>query len=247
MNNETKIEVNSKVVEGFLEIIEKYCQKDSVVAEIGTYVGATTVVASHLVKQKGGKYIAVDWFKGSPETTGAHQQDELKGTKIIDIFKENIKKVGTEDIVTIYDMASLDAANEIPDESIDICFIDADHHYEAVKADILAYLPKIKPGGIICGHDFEKFGGIIFDKITPEELKHDFTSKVCYVENQIVQAFEGKVINHEKTHDYFGLFFFHPGVIKAVGELFDFNCVFMFKDNVWAVTDIQKALKKDNE
>jgi predicted O-methyltransferase YrrM len=38
----------------------------------------------------------------------------------------------------------------------DLCFIDADHSYNGCKGDILAWLPNIKPGGIMAVHDFEK-------------------------------------------------------------------------------------------
>lgn len=58
---------------------------------------------------------------------------------------------------------SLEAAKDIPDASLDFVFIDADHSYEGCKADIEAWLPKVKPGGFISGHDYEntdfpKFG-----------------------------------------------------------------------------------------
>lgn len=39
---------------------------------------------------------------------------------------------------------------------IDMVFVDADHTYNGCKGDILAWLPNIKPGGIMAVHDFEK-------------------------------------------------------------------------------------------
>lgn len=45
---------------------------------------------------------------------------------------------------------------------VDLVFIDGDHHYEQVQKDIRLWLPHIKPGGILCGHDygFEKWPGV---------------------------------------------------------------------------------------
>ena len=51
--------------------------------------------------------------------------------------------------------ASTEAANDFEDGSLDFVFIDADHTYEAVKADIAAWKPKVKKGGVLCGHDYE--------------------------------------------------------------------------------------------
>jgi hypothetical protein len=45
---------------------------------------------------------------------------------------------------------------------IEFCFIDGSHEYEDVKADILAYLPKVKKGGILSGHDYDRiWAGVI--------------------------------------------------------------------------------------
>lgn len=46
-------------------------------------------------------------------------------------------------------------ADQIPDNSVDIVFIDADHSYESVKKDILSYTPKLKSNGWLTGHDID--------------------------------------------------------------------------------------------
>lgn len=51
-------------------------------------------------------------------------------------------------------MTSVEAAKEVEDRSIDIIFIDGLHTYEGVKDDLEAWVPKIKIGGIISGHDY---------------------------------------------------------------------------------------------
>lgn len=46
------------------------------------------------------------------------------------------------------------AAEEIPDRSLDLVFIDADHTTPAVESDIRRWLSKIRPGGLLCGDDY---------------------------------------------------------------------------------------------
>lgn len=48
------------------------------------------------------------------------------------------------------------AASECEDESIDFLYLDANHSYEACKADLKAWYPKIKKGGLFAGHDYYK-------------------------------------------------------------------------------------------
>ena len=49
---------------------------------------------------------------------------------------------------------SLAIAQTIPDRSLDFVYIDANHTYEAVTADLEAWSPKVKSGGVIAGHDY---------------------------------------------------------------------------------------------
>jgi len=49
---------------------------------------------------------------------------------------------------------SLEAATLVPNGSLDLVFLDARHDYEALTQDISAWRPKLRPGGILSGHDF---------------------------------------------------------------------------------------------
>lgn len=51
-------------------------------------------------------------------------------------------------------MSSLDASTKYPDNSLDFVFLDADHSLEGVRQDIAVWLPKLRTGGILAGHDF---------------------------------------------------------------------------------------------
>ena len=59
----------------------------------------------------------------------------------------------------VHSMQSWDAAEKYADGSLDFVYIDADHHYDAVCRDIDAWLPKVRSGGIIAGHDFCNYPG----------------------------------------------------------------------------------------
>lgn len=51
-------------------------------------------------------------------------------------------------------MTSTDASRLVEDNSLDFVYIDGNHAYEFVRADIRAWWPKIKIGGHIGGHDY---------------------------------------------------------------------------------------------
>ena len=52
-----------------------------------------------------------------------------------------------------YRMATTEAAKHISDGQLDFVFIDADHRYQSVLADIKTWSPKVRVGGHITGHD----------------------------------------------------------------------------------------------
>lgn len=55
-------------------------------------------------------------------------------------------------------LRSTEAAALFPDGSLDFAFIDADHGYQSVRADVAAWWPKVRAGGLLCGHDYGVYG-----------------------------------------------------------------------------------------
>ena len=74
--------------------------------------------------------------------------------------------------VTILKGDSTQMADKVKDGSLDFIFIDADHRYAAVKKDIIAWTPKLKPGGLLSGHDINLPG--VFQAV--EELIPNYVS-----------------------------------------------------------------------
>ena len=123
----------------------------SVFVEVGSWKGKSiSFLAVELVNlKKTVACYAVDTWAGSSE----HQEhDIVKADKLYDLFLSNIDPIKT--VVTPIRKPSTQAAQDFADRSIDIVFIDAAHEYDPVKEDILAWLPKVKLGGILSGHDY---------------------------------------------------------------------------------------------
>ncbi|MCH9613341.1 MAG: hypothetical protein SP1CHLAM54_03400 [Chlamydiia bacterium] len=87
---------------------------------------------------------------------------------------------GGDPNISIHKMTSFDAAQTI-DEEFDLVFIDGNHSYESVKEDIALWSKKVKPGGLITGHDYDhvNFPGVVqaVDEAFGDEvlLGHDYT------------------------------------------------------------------------
>ena len=64
---------------------------------------------------------------------------------------------------TLVRAMSLEAVTAVPDASLDFVFIDGNHKYQYVLADLQAWSPKVRPGGIVAGDDYYTFrtGGVI--------------------------------------------------------------------------------------
>lgn len=121
----------------------------STFVEIGSWKGKSTSFMAVEIINSGKKidFYCVDTFEGSVE-----HKDNPELPFLYDIFKDNMKPV--EGYYTDMRMTSMEAVKKFQDESIDFVFIDGSHEYEDIKNDIVSWLPKVKKGGILAGHDY---------------------------------------------------------------------------------------------
>ncbi len=69
-------------------------------------------------------------------------------------FNYCIREAGVDEHIETLRMKSEDAAFRFSDASLSFVFIDADHRYHPVANDISLWRAKVKPGGILGGHDY---------------------------------------------------------------------------------------------
>jgi len=50
---------------------------------------------------------------------------------------------------------STQAWRRFSDESIDLLFVDGDHSFDGCLSDLRNWYPKVKPNGVILGHDYD--------------------------------------------------------------------------------------------
>lgn len=65
------------------------------------------------------------------------------------------ERFGNVENVKIIKGDSKELFNKFEDEYFDWIYIDGDHSYEGVCLDLKNWMPKVKKGGVISGHDFD--------------------------------------------------------------------------------------------
>ena len=121
------------------------------IAEIGVFRGKNAKVLREMFP-KAHLYLIDPWKLTSHylQSGSAVATDQA----IYDKAFKSVKILFSKDPqVTLLKKASHEAFKEVPD-FIDLVFIDANHAYPVVKADILLWINKVRPGGIISGHNY---------------------------------------------------------------------------------------------
>lgn len=122
-------------------------KRPPVVCEVGSWAGRSAII---MARAGAKEVICVDTWEGSQNDPGCKAYDGSRGSAL-QVFLRNIQGLP----IRAHCSRSPAAADTFADGEFDIVYIDAEHDYESVKADIEAWRPKAKH--ILAGHDYNVF------------------------------------------------------------------------------------------
>lgn len=124
-------------------------RKNLIIAEIGVAHG---IHASEMLKYLNIKKLyLIDPFVKYKDTGVDYDFSEAKPQKMDALM-------ACRDKIEWIKKYSMEAVKDFEDEYFDFVYIDANHQYEYVLEDIKAWLPKVKKGGVLGGHDYDLDG-----------------------------------------------------------------------------------------
>lgn len=150
-------------VDGFFDFAGPYsgfahdAEDNSHFVEVGSWLGRSTIYLASQLRGRGhrAKIDAVDTWNGGSDPVLSQRVASMGGPEnLFQSFLRNVADAGYADLIYPVRLASTEAATAYADNSIDVVYLDAGHSYSEVLADLHAWYPKVKPNGIIAGHDF---------------------------------------------------------------------------------------------
>jgi len=118
-------------------------------AEIGCLHGGYS--RQVLDKWKGYRYWMVDtWEQQSKDI----YKERTDGTNYEQVWRECVQLAEQDNRVRMIKKLSVEAANDIENNTLDFVFIDANHAYQNVLEDTDAWWPKLKSGGVMGWDDY---------------------------------------------------------------------------------------------
>lgn len=124
--------------------------KNPSIVEVGSWVGESAIAIYAGCSHWRPKILCVDTFTGNPKDDSSKILEYFGADKVRMTFKQNTAGLPIE----LAEDSSLNVAAQYDKRVFDFVYIDAQHTYDEVKADILAWLPLLKATGTLAGHDY---------------------------------------------------------------------------------------------
>jgi len=192
------------------------------VLEVGSWVGnGSTRVIVEAIRDVGGTLYCVDTWRGS-DNVKHHQRYREHYKDMFAVFRDNVRASRADEMVKPLVAPSTEASKRFRDGTFDLIFIDGNHAYSQAKQDILTWLPKVRFGGILCGHDCDADYATLDDNLRSEIERHG----------------EEDVLHNTSSP---GPPAFHPGVVKAVHEIFGGKAKLWLESKPTTIWSYQRA------
>jgi hypothetical protein len=131
-------------------LLEQF-SKNCIFAEIGVFKGEFSKNIHKIVQPK--ELHLIDIFEGKM-ISGDQNGNNMIWTNLEDDYNKLSEIYKDDNAVILHKGTSESILSSFPDNYFDVIYIDGDHSYNGVTIDLnLAHL-KVKPKGIIAGHDY---------------------------------------------------------------------------------------------
>lgn len=121
--------------------------------DVGAEVGCAECRSSLEFLQMGvEKLFLIDVWEHIPNVSGDGNSPESWHQNNFSICQSKLKNYS--DRVIFLKGFSTEMAKRIPNKYLGFVYLDAAHDYANVLKDLEAYVPKVREGGIVAGHDF---------------------------------------------------------------------------------------------
>lgn len=128
--------------------------------EIGVWHGDFSKMILNLIKPKK-LYLIDPWANVTDDSHSeafVGRTEDEKMERIFGKVQNRFKKHIEAGRVEIRREWSVPALQKFDDDSIDFAYVDGDHSYEGVKADLVALFPKMRVGGVMAFDDYHRRG-----------------------------------------------------------------------------------------
>lgn len=133
--------------------------KGGVAIEIGVWRGEFSRKILDALEPK--KLCLIDPWKSFEDHDDAAFSGREAAEKMDEIYEDVVRlyadEIKSKQVLVMREM-SLDALKKFKNETINFAYVDGDHSYEGVKADLAALMPKMAPGGIMAFDDYHRRG-----------------------------------------------------------------------------------------
>jgi SAM-dependent methyltransferase len=122
--------------------------------KVGAEVGVYKAEYSERFAKVGLKHYAIDpWmaFPGQGRTQKVQERQEF-------LYGHAQRVLAPYPNCTMIRKTSMDALADFADNSLDYVYLDGDHSFRFAAEDIVEWSKKVRPGGIVAGHDYWNTG-----------------------------------------------------------------------------------------